>query len=60
VLHRAWALFRKQLEAIARARRRGGGWTEVQGFLISRPVPAEGIADLITGYRAARKTALER
>ena len=38
-------------------RLRAQGCTEVQGFLISRPIPAAGIADLLTSYRAGRKAA---
>ena len=38
-------------------RLRAQGCTEVQGFLISRPIPAAGIADLLTSYRAGRQAA---
>ncbi|HEX5867190.1 MAG TPA: EAL domain-containing protein [Beijerinckiaceae bacterium] len=38
-------------------RLRAQGCTEVQGFLISRPIPASGIADLLTSYRAGRQAA---
>ena len=38
-------------------RLRAQGCTEVQGFLISRPIPAAGIADLLTSYRTGRKAA---
>lgn len=36
---------------------RAEGCTEVQGYLISRPVPAENIAELLTSHRRGRKTA---
>jgi diguanylate cyclase (GGDEF)-like protein len=38
-------------------RLRAKGCTEVQGFLISRPIPAARIADLLTNYRAGRQAA---
>ena len=36
---------------------RAEGCTEVQGYLISRPVPAENIAELLTAHRRGRKSA---
>jgi diguanylate cyclase (GGDEF)-like protein len=38
-------------------RLRAKGCTEAQGFLISRPIPAAGIADLLTRYGAGKKAA---